>query len=398
MKWICRCALVGVAHVILWGIPPGVPAERKDSYADKIEQEKKTLERLRGTIVEKRKKADEAEKKRESVLQGLQSLDERLVRYRQEHQDIRKKLRKKDLEIEHMNVQLSRLSERIDERQEAIAARLRVQYVEGRFWQLKTLLAASSSGDFQRRLRYLSAVTEREYDIMETYRKDAERIAEVERSRAEARQGILAYKISTEEKLAQIQGLKREKRVYLAKITQEKESHDRAVEELERSASRVDSLLKELESRRRTAMMTRPPSMGGGLKSLRGTLLWPTEGQVVSYFGRQKHPTFNTYIQRKGIEIRAAEGSNIRSVLAGQVVYADWLKGYGLVIIVDHANGVFSLYAHASKILTSVGSRIEAGEAIGETGDTGMTGENTLYFELREGAEPVDPLVWLSKR
>ena len=398
MKWICRCALVGVAHVILLGIPPSVPAERKDSYADKIEQEKKTLERLRGTIVEKRKKADQAEKKRESVLQGLQSLDERLVRYRQEHQDIRKKLRKKDLEIEHMNVQLSRLSERIDERQDAIAARLRVQYVEGRFWQLKTLLAASSSGDFQRRLRYLSAVTEREYDIMETYRKDAERIAEVERSRAEARQGILAYKISTEEKLAQIQGLKREKRVYLAKITQEKESHDRAVEELERSASRVDSLLKELESRRRAAMMTRPPSMAGGLKSLRGTLLWPTEGHVVSYFGRQKHPTFNTYIQRKGIEIRAAEGSNIRSVLAGQVVYADWLKGYGLVIIVDHANGVFSLYAHASKILTSVGSRIEAGEAIGETGDTGMTGENTLYFELREGAEPVDPLVWLSKR
>ncbi|HVG03230.1 MAG TPA: peptidoglycan DD-metalloendopeptidase family protein [Nitrospira sp.] len=399
MTWIRRCTLVGVVHVILWGILPQMaPAERKDSYADKIEQEKKTLERLRGTILEKRKKADEAEKKRESVLQGLQSLDERLVRYRQEHQDIRKKLRKKDAEIEHMNVQLSRLSERIDERQDAIAARLRVQYVEGRFWQLKTLLAASSSGDFQRRLRYLSAVTEREYDIMETYRKDAERIAEVERSRAEARQGILAYKISTEEKLGQIQGLKKEKRVYLAKITQEKESHDRAVEELERSASRVDSLLKELENRRRAAMATRPPSMAGGLKALRGTLLWPTDGKVVSYFGRQKHPTFNTYIQRKGIEIRAAEGSNIRSVLAGQVVYADWLKGYGLVIIVDHANGVFSLYAHASKILTSVGSRIEAGEAIGETGDTGMTGENTLYFELREGAEPVDPLVWLTKR
>jgi len=233
---------------------------------------------------------------------------------------------------------------------------------------------------------------------METYRKDAERIAEVERSREEARQGILAYKASTEEKLAQIQGLKKQKRVYLAKITQEKESHDRAVEELERSANRVDSLLKELETRRRAALATRPPSATGGLRALRGTLLWPTEGQVVSYFGRQKHPTFNTYIQRKGIEIRAAEGSNIRSVLAGQVVYADWLKGYGLVIIMDHANGVFSLYAHASKILTSVGARIEAGEAIGETGDTGMTGENTLYFELREGAEPVDPLVWLSKR
>ena len=395
MRWIRGGCLF---LTLLWLVSLSQAAERKDSYADKIEQEKKTLEKLRGTIVEKRKKADEAEKKRESVLQGLQSLDERLVRYRQEHQDIVKKLKRKDLEIEQMSVQLSRLSERIDERQDAIAARLRVQYVEGRFWHLKTLLAASSAGDFQRRFRYLSAVTQREYEIMETYRRDAERIAEVERNREEARQGILAYKVTTEDKLAQIQGLKKQKRVYLAKITQEKESHDRAVEELERSATRVDSLLKELEARRRAALASRPPSAGGGLRALRGTLLWPNDGHVVSYFGRQKHPTFNTYIQRKGIEIRAAEGSNIRSVLAGQVVYADWLKGYGLVIIMDHANGVFSLYAHASKILTSVGARIEAGEAIGETGDTGMTGENTLYFELREGAEPVDPLVWLSKR
>ena len=101
MIWIRWSVIVGVIQALLWAIPATVPAERKDSYADKIEQEKKTLEKLRGTIVEKRKKADEAEKKRESVLQGLQSLDERLVRYRQEHQDIRKKLKKKDLEIEH---------------------------------------------------------------------------------------------------------------------------------------------------------------------------------------------------------------------------------------------------------------------------------------------------------
>ena len=195
MKWARWGCVVVAVHLVLWTVPAW--AERKDSYADKIEQEKKTLEKLRGTIVEKRKKADEAEKKRESVLQGLQSLDERLVRYRQEHQDVVKKLKKKDVEIEQMSVQLSRLSERIDERQDAIAARLRVQYVEGRFWHLRTLLAASSSRDFQRRFRYLSAVTQREYEIMETYRKDAERIAEVERRRQEARQGMLAYKAST---------------------------------------------------------------------------------------------------------------------------------------------------------------------------------------------------------
>ena len=91
MKWARRGCAAAAAHLVLWTVPAW--AERKDSYADKIEQEKKTLEKLRGTIVEKRKKADEAEKKRESVLQGLQSLDERLVRYRQEHQDVVKKLK-----------------------------------------------------------------------------------------------------------------------------------------------------------------------------------------------------------------------------------------------------------------------------------------------------------------
>jgi septal ring factor EnvC (AmiA/AmiB activator) len=179
-------------------------------------------------------------------------------------------------------------------------------------------------------------------------------------------------------------------------LTQEKESYERALQELERSAARIDSLLRELEQRRRAAA-ARPPSASLP-KGVKGGLPWPAEGSILTYFGRQKHPTFNTYVQRKGIEIRTVEGSAIHAVMPGTVVYADWLKGYGLVIILDHANGFFSLYAHASKILTSVGAVVASGQAIGETGDTGMTGENTLYFELREGAEPVDPLQWLARR
>ena len=118
----------------------------------------------------------------------------------------------------------------------------------------------------------------------------------------------------------------------------------------------------------------------------------------MTFFGKQKHPTFNTYVQRRGIEIQTAEGSEIRAVMPGIVVYADWLKGYGLVIILDHANGYFSLYAHAARILAKVGEQVAGGRPIGETGDTGVTGENTLYFELRAGTEPVDPLQWLAKR
>jgi len=368
-----------------------------DPLSDKIEKERKALDQLKDQIEEKRKQADEAGKKRDSVLQGLQSLDERLVQYRQAHQDISRKLRKKDQEIETLTRQMATLQDRIDERRDAILARLRIQYMEGRLGHWKTLLASDSYGDFQRRLLYLSAVSERDYALMGTFRTDVDQMQRAERQREEARTGMLAYKQSTEKHLADIKSIKKEKRVYLTRIIHEKESYERALQELERSASRVDSLLRELENRRRAAM-ARPPAAGSLPRGLKGLLPWPAEGNVVTFFGRQKHPTFNTYVQRKGIEIRTPEGSAIHAVMPGTVVYADWLKGYGLVIIIDHANGFFSLYAHASKILTAVGVQVTGGQAIGETGDTGMTGENTLYFELREGADPVDPLQWLAKR
>jgi len=368
-----------------------------DSIGEKINKERKSLEQLKDQIEEKRRQADEAGKKRESILQGIQTLDERHMRYRQTHQAISRKLRKKDQEIEAINTQLSRLGESVRERQDAILARLRVQYMEGRLGHLKTLLASDSYGDFQRRLRYLSAVSERDYSLIETFKNDMARMQEAERQREEARVGILAYKRATEKQLREIKTVKREKKVYLTKLTQEKESYERALQELERSASRIDSLLRELENRRR-ASAAKPPAGTLAPRGVKGGLPWPVDGTVITFFGRQKHPTFNTYVQRRGIEIKTTDGSAIHAVMPGNVVYADWLKGYGLVIILDHANGFFSLYAHASKILTSVGAQVGSGQAIGETGDTGMTGENTLYFELREGAEPVDPLQWLARR
>jgi septal ring factor EnvC (AmiA/AmiB activator) len=368
-----------------------------DPIAEKIERERKTLEQLKGKIEEKRKRADEAEKKRESVLQGIQTLDERLVRHRQDHREIMKKLRKKDQEIGDMTERLGLMRAGVQERREAILARVRAQYMEGRFGYMKALLASDTYVDFQRRRQYLSTVTQKDYELMSEFRDDLTRMEHAERQRAEARAGLVAFKESIEKKLVDIQSLHKQKKAYLTRITQQKDEYNRTVEELERSASRVDSLLRELETRRH-ALAMRPQAVPAPSRTAKGALPWPAEGQVVSFFGRQKHPTFNTYVQRKGIEIRTTEGSVIRAVMSGSVVYADWLKGYGLVIILDHANGFFSLYAHASKILAQVGEQVAGGHAIGETGDTGVTGENTLYFELREGAEPVDPLQWLARR
>ena len=397
-------AMGAVGMAALWLVldgPAGTLAmagkEKSDPPPQKIERQRRTLEKLKDEIRENKKHADETEKKRESVLQTMQTLDERLMALRQERHGINQKLKKKDRELEEINEQVLALRTHMNERRISVLARLRVQYMEGRLGYLRAILSADTSADFQRRVQYLSAVSKREYDVIEAYRGDMDRLEAIERRRAKTRDEMLTFKQSTEKKLGEIQVVKRDKHQLLASLIHEKESYARTVTELERSAARVDTLLKEWDQRRRAAAI-RPPSGVAGLRAFKGGLQWPADGEVVSFFGRQKHPTFETYIQRKGIDIRTYEGSAIRAVMAGTVAYADWLKGYGLVLILDHVNGFFSLYAHASKLLAKVGEQVRTGQVIGETGDTGLTGDSTLYFELREGTDPVDPLIWLSKR
>ncbi len=362
-----------------------------------IHREQRALEKLKGEIERKRKKMGEAVEEGESILRFLQKLDDRLIISRQERYTVNTQLKRKDRELEQITNQMDELNSRIRARRSSIRARLRVQYMQGRLGYLKTLLAAESLAEFQRRFQYLSAISQREFDLIETHKEDVARLEEVKGSRRVARKEMLDLKQLADRKLKGIKSRKREKQRFLARITQQKETYERAVSELERSAARVDSLVKELEQRRRVARArVAPPRSSVG--RVKGALPWPASGKVVSFFGRQKHPNFETYIDRKGIEIRTKEGAEIKAVMPGTVAYADWLKGYGLVLILDHPNGFFSLYAHASKLLTTVDAKVQAGEVIGEAGDTGMTGEPTLYFELRDGVDPVDPLRWLAKR
>ncbi len=321
------------------------------SIADSIEQERQTLEKLKDEIKENREQSTNADRQLQSILQSIQVLDDRMMVRRQHRYKVNRELKQKDRQLEEITDQLDSLRARIRDRRSSILARLRVQYTQGRFGYLKALLSADSPVDLHRRFQYLSAISEREYELLQSYRADVTRLEAVEGKRARARDQMLVLKERTDRKLREIRQLKRQKRVFLATISREKDTYDRAVTELERSAARVDALLRELEQRRKAAGVAPFPD-GIGPRGLKGSLPWPANGRVVSFFGRQKHPTFETYIARKGIEIRTGEGTEIRAVMDGTIAYADWLKGYGLVLILDHRNGFFSLYSHASKLLT----------------------------------------------
>jgi septal ring factor EnvC (AmiA/AmiB activator) len=372
-----------------WGANPS-------TIKEEITQERLRLEQLNQEIAETQKKAKRIEKKHGSVLKTIEKLDRQLYDQKKERNHINQQIKEKDQELANLSTKIVELGKDVQTRQSSISARLRILYMEGRTGYWKTLFAADSFTDAAHRMDYISWVAQREHQLVRQFQEDLSNLQLLNEQQTNAREELLHLQGETQQTIQKVSGLKRQKRTVLVSLSKEKDSHERMVEDLQKSAEQVDKLLKELDQRFQLAQ-SRMRQPAGRLPSL-GSLLWPVEGKVVSYFGRQKHPTFDTFVNKKGIEIQAKEGSPIHSVSSGKVVYADWLKGYGLVVIVDHTNGFYSLYAHASKILVAEGTSVTNGQVIGETGETGVTEEGALYFELRKGTTPIDPLKWLAKR
>jgi len=389
--------VIGLVVMLVWPGPPVFgKKESKQALHQKIDHEKTRLKVLQNKIRATKEKVGKTKRQEHSLLQTLETLDRRLAKKRRKEKSLTQSIKEKDQEIADIDQHLREVRFTLSQRRHSISARLRLLYMEGRGSYLKALITAETVANFQRRLDYLATITKHEYELLTQYRSNLQMLETLEHQQTQARDELLLYKKRTEKNIAEIQDVKRKKHLLLTSLEREKAMQERAVAGLEHSAERVDSLLKALDqqfklaqrqSRRQT---NRPLSLG--------TLRWPADGKVMSRFGRQKHPTFDTYITKKGIEIKTTQDSPIYTVSQGKVVYADWLKGYGLVVIVDHLNGFFSLYAHASTLLVKEGDHVQKGQVIGATGATGIAETDTLYFELRKGTKPVDPLLWLAKQ
>ena len=123
----------------------------------------------------------------------------------------------------------------------------------------------------------------------------------------------------------------------------------------------------------------------------------PVKGKIISFFGPYKNNEFKTINFRSGIEIKADMGEPIRAVYDGRILYASWFKGYGNMIIIDHKNNYYTVYAHAQDLFASKGDAVEMGEVVATVGDSGSMVGPSLHFEVRYHGKPLDPLKWIKK-
>lgn len=218
-----------------------------------------------------------------------------------------------------------------------------------------------------------------------------------------ARRGDLAAQMAeinftrseTEDRKLQLARLQDERQQALVEVRAQRQRFEASVTEMEDAAESMEALIAELE-RRRKERRDVPSLPGAAFATLRGALDWPVRGPLLKPYGRSVHPEFKTVVVNKGVNIGAAMGTPIRCVAPGTVEYVDWLPGYGKCIIVDHGDGFYTLYAHASAIFPAEGSTVNAGEVLGEVGDTGSLNGTQLYFEIRQGKDSLDPSAWLS--
>ncbi len=322
------------------------------------------------------------------------------------------------------------VAERQSREERQLAEVLKQQFVLTRIHPLQRLIAGDNPHRLGRDLVYLQIIARDQSQSIDDLHERREELAQLE-VESRARQNELAT-IAAEERQSRAQLLRQQaaRKQTMVKLARQISGQRQSIATLERDEQRLGSLVEQIgrllaeqarkqanDARRRApAQSAVPPSTrekdpaavagkdierpaGTALARLRGKLVLPVKGTVTAQFGsaRQTEAGVNAPTW-KGVFIRAATGADVHSVAAGRVVFADWLRGFGNLLILDHGDGFLSVYGNNETLLASAGEKADAGEVIATVGNTGGNADSGIYFEMRFQGRPIDPLRWAQAR
>ncbi len=371
------------------------------SYADKasnvdreIQREKNTLKKIETEIERKKKRAAESRKKERSLLSVIEGIDRRFSLLRKEAASLELEIQKKEKEEHALSSRIDEVTLEIERARKIILERIESIYKERQGASLKILFASQDYPDLLRKLQYLKTIARREDEILSLFKESHAELEEKQDRLNSVVKRMLADRETLARKLIERRTERKRKKRLLTRIQKDRKLFKISISEMIQSSQKVKRLISGMEKRKKQIRTILP----GKFSTARGHLRWPNNGRIAALFGRQKHPRFDEMIFRKGIEIAPSGGGEVRTVFDGTVVYADWFRGYGMMVMIDHGENYYSLYAHMAKLLVGVGDRVSKGRTLGEVGETGLSNGSKLYFEIRHRGQPINPLSWLQKR
>ena len=381
--------------------PALAEAPKKD---DPLQAEQRRLRETQRQLKEEREKAADARKREMSVLAELEDTERRLADKQREVRQLDQRVKRTQAELAALRGEIQSLQSQRAAREDDLARRLRVMYkVHAQGAALPLILSGDDPVARATTVRHLARMATLDARLIQEYRLISDRLGDRNAREEASQQELSALRAEARRGELEVDREAAKRRVLLAKIRDERVYHERMVGELSESARRLEAFIRELQAKQRRLAKVPPPkggleTPGTGFGTLRGWLPWPTDGRIVTTFGAQVHPRFGTRTFRNGVDIEAGEGMDVASVYPGHVVYTGWFKGYGNLIILDHGNEYYTLYAHVADILVKEGDDVRQGQRIGTVGDTGSLAGARLYFEVRYQGKPVDPVEWLRQR
>jgi len=353
-----------------------------------------------------RERLDKLQKQIRTTLEGLRNkqsesgaLSDDLERLNAEVRRIERLERKSQQQLTELTAQLKAKRsalEKIDalgERTEQqIRSRLVVLYKTGEVGLIRALLTDSESPrDIAEKYAFLSRMVRHDRDLLSQYRVQMQeyRDALADLEIMEKKQSAVVLRRSREQET--LQKARRSKKILLAEVKQDAASLEKMLQELRAKAARLNELVKKLETE------GGQPYTGNlaGLSAQKGRLLWPVPGKLRVGFGTSRHGELGTLIESHGFDIEAVAGTPVNAAASGKVIFANSLRGYGKLIIVDHGRKYYTLYAHMARFTKQVGDPVAAAEVIAYSG---YEGRDAVYFEIRQGGKPLDPGDWLKPR
>jgi septal ring factor EnvC (AmiA/AmiB activator) len=393
---VSRAALAAALVVLL--VAPVAAQSKRD---DPLQAEQRKLQQTQKQLKEERERAAAARARETSLLAELEEIERRLAAKKGDVARLEGRIKKAQSDVQVFRGEISKLEKQRAGQTNALAGRLRVMYrVHAQGGALPVILSGDDPVTRAVAVRHLASLAALDARLIQEYRVTSDRLAD-RKAREEAQQQELAgLHEDAKREQAEVDREVAKRRVILAKVRDERAYHERMVGELTEASNRLEAFIRELQAKQRKLAKI-PPPKGGieppavGFGALKGRLPWPTEGRIVTGYGAQVHPRFGTRTFRNGVDIEAAVGRDVLAVHAGHVIYTGWFKGYGNLIIVDHGNEYYTLYAHIAEIEAKEGDDVRQGQRIGTVGDTGSLAGPRLYFEVRYQGKPQDPEQWL---
>ena len=284
----------------------------------------------------------------------------------------------------------SRAIERLNGERDALAQQVRVRFYAGRQEGVKLLLSQETPARLGRMSVYYDYLNHARSNTLDVVELEIATLQNLVAESARVGEKLVLFEQTQANNLSRLETSRELRREVLIGLDAEIKSSADEIHQLSQEAQRLGELFADLGNSR----LALPVESAGGISDVVGELAWPVSGTIVNDFGQQRA---GGELSWNGVVVGAPGGTPIRAIYHGQVVYADWLPGNGLLVIVDHGGGYMSLYGHNEAILKTSGDWVASGEVIAYVGDSGGQSQTALYFEIRRDGEPIDPHPWMAQ-